>query len=786
MKTKIAFLLFLFSFCKLQAQTTNLVGVVINNKSGERIPYANILVLERSIGVSANSNGYFELSVPSASIIVRASAVGFEPKDVSLELLKTDKKSILIKLDEAIISTPEVTIEVERYREELSLTRYNIQSKQIKEIPFVAEPDPIRAMQALPGVSLNSDWNNKLFVRGGNFDETLITIDGTPLYNISHFGSIVSSFNDDIFKNVKLYPSNYPVKYGGYLSGILEMETLDGKTDYTKIVAGLSVITSKVFAEGSIGNATYVLSARRTYYDILERIIKMTEGVTVDIPTYFYDLFGKVAYPISKDFIIKAETFFSHDYYRFDYDVPYYRAKEKDNQPFWNTFMLNVSGFYSMSDISSFKVGGYLSQATLKMDKKDNLTEYNNLLLEEEEGDDIAYVDNKIKDVSFYIENNLAFKKHNIKSGVEYKQINLAYDWITESTWLNESFEPVPPQDLLFDYAPSVFDSSYKTSILSVYASDFFELIPSLFSNVGVRFSYLSNLSLSHFTPFINLKYYLTPDLSLNLGYASYYQYLYSIRDNLNKTAYAYSPMSVLFLVDDKEDIPASDHFSFGVEMLDLFSSYTLNAEVYFKDYSNLVSSYNVEPAYRYEDGKSYGIDILFRKTDGFLTGWLAYTLSKSFKDNEGAKYYSSYDRTHNLKIIGDFNISSVFKIGFQYNYATGLVYTPITFATVSLYHHREYTFISDRKVFRLNYGIKNSERSPDYSRLDVSMTGAFAWNNFVFKPYLSVINVLNNVNIFSVNYINYSFIGSPDVRKDEQISSFIIPTIGITMEYQF
>jgi hypothetical protein len=562
------------------------------------------------------------------------------------------------------------------------------------------------------------------------------------------------------------------------------METLDGKTDYSKIIAGFSVISSKIFAEGSIGDAKYVLSVRRTYYDVVEKIYKMVDGKDIDIPTYFYDIFGKATYPISKNFIIKAESFFSHDYY--DFSGWRYRNTyiiEKDTNPFWNTFMLNISGFYSMSDISFLKLGWYLSQSILKADMRDALAMPNLALYYQDTN--IVYIDNKIKDVSFYIENDLIIKKHNIKSGIEYKQINLAYNWLGDSQGLRGFAGNIPPPDLLFDYAPNIFDSSKAISIFTVYTSDFFELMPRLFSNIGFRFSYLSNLSLSHFTPFINLKYYFTHNFSLNVGYSSYYQYLYAIRENLNKTGFAFSPMSALFLADDKENIPASKHFSFGIELLDLFSNYTLNAEVYLKDYSNLIASYNVEPVYRYEDGRSYGIDILFRKPVGFLTGWIAYTLSKSFKENnEGIKYYTSYDRTHNLKIIGDFNISSVFKIGFQYNYATGLVYTPVTSASFSFDHSSHYSFMNDQpKDFRIKYGLKNSERSDNYSRLDLSMTGAFAWNNFVLKPYISVINVLNSQNFFSVNYIHKS---PGHVNREEEISSFIIPTIGITAEYQF
>jgi len=797
MKKHIILFLLVFSFYKLEAQTTKLVGVVINSRTGERIPYTNIMVLEKNIGVSANSNGYFELAVPADNIILRTSAIGFETKDVKLvglELRNIDKKSILIKLDEAAISTSEVTIEVERYREEISLTRYNIQSERIKAIPFFAEPDPIRAMQSLPGTSLNSDFNNKLFVRGGNFDEVSMTIDGAPLYNVNHLGSLISSFNDDIFKNVKLYPSNYPVKYGDYLSGILEMETLDGKPDYSKVIAGLSVFTAKIFAEGSVGDATYVLSARRAYYDLIEKGYKMIEGTTIEVPTYFYDLFGKVTYSISKDFIIKAESFFSHDYYNFSNGDEELYKKLKESDPFWNTFMLNIFGFYSISGNSSLKLGGYLSQATLKTDMLDvfNIDDPDIASYRPYHKDtNTVYVNNKIKDVSLYIENNLKIGTHTIQSGIEYKQINLGYNWFEDSEELNSfAGKDMTPGDLLFDYAPNVFDFSDKTSILSIYASDFFEMMPRLFSTIGLRFSYLSNLSLSHLTPFVNLKYYFTHNLSLNFGYSSYYQYLYAIRDNLNKTNYAFTPMSALFLVNNKESIPSSKHFCFGVEIFDLFSDYILNAEAYFKDYSNLVASYNVEPIYRYnEEGKSYGIDILLRKPTGFLTGWIAYTLSKSFKDNGEFKYYSSYDRTHNLKIIGDFNISSIFKIGFQYNYATGLLYTPITSITYSLgdpsSYQNYYEFSGNRKNgARINYGIKNSQRADNYSRLDISMTGAFAWNHFVFKPYISVINVLNSQNIFSVNYI-YSHDGS--IRKDDpQVSSLIIPTIGITAEYQF
>jgi hypothetical protein len=516
----------------------------------------------------------------------------------------------------------------------------------------------------------------------------------------------------------------------------------------------------------------------------------MVEGEDITVPTYFYDLSGKIAYPISKDFIIKAESFFSHDYFDFvNTDVNYPKTKVKDTDPFWNTFMLNISGFYSVSNISSFKFGGYISQAILKADMLDILNIDDPDIASVHQDTNTVYVDNKIKDVTLYIENNLRIRTHTIQSGIEYKQINLGYNWFGDSEGLDSWGENITAGDLLFDYAPNVFDFSDKTSILSIYASDFFELMPRLFSTIGLRFSYLSNLSLSHLTPFVNLKYYFTPDLSLNFGYSNYYQYLYAIRDNLNKTNFAYTPMSALFLVSDKEAIPSSKHFCFGIEIFDLFSDYILNAEAYFKDYSNLVSSYNAEPLYRYEDGKSYGIDILLRKPSGFLTGWIAYTLSKSFKDNGEFKYYSSYDRTHNLKIIGDFNISSVFKIGFQYNYATGLVYTPITSVISSLhgsyYNYNGYNgFLNNPKYARTIYGIKNSKRADNYNRLDISMTGAFAWNNFVFKPYISIINVLNSQNIFSVNYINSR---SGSLQKDDpQVSSLIIPTIGITAEYQF
>ena len=97
----------------------------------------------------------------------------------------------------------------------------HIESKQLNSgIALFGSPDVIKKLQMLPGVAAGNELMSGLFVHGGDGNDNLFLLDGVPLYNISHFGGLFSSFNTDVIDNLDFYKSGFPARYGGRMSSM--------------------------------------------------------------------------------------------------------------------------------------------------------------------------------------------------------------------------------------------------------------------------------------------------------------------------------------------------------------------------------------------------------------------------------------------------------------------------------------------------------------------------------------------------------------------------------------
>lgn len=95
--------------------------------------------------------------------------------------------------------------------------------KIIKSVPALfGEVDVMKVLQKLPGVQSSGDGTAGIFVRGGNYDQNLITLDGSTLYNSEHLKGFVSAINADMVNNVVLYKGAFPARYGARLSSIVD------------------------------------------------------------------------------------------------------------------------------------------------------------------------------------------------------------------------------------------------------------------------------------------------------------------------------------------------------------------------------------------------------------------------------------------------------------------------------------------------------------------------------------------------------------------------------------
>ena len=104
-----------------------------------------------------------------------------------------------------------------------------LDAKELKSgVAVFGSPDVIKKLQLLPGVAAGNELMSGLYVHGGDGNDNLFLLDGVPLYNITHFGGLFSSFNTDIIDNLDFYKSGFPARYGGRMSSVVDVQTREG------------------------------------------------------------------------------------------------------------------------------------------------------------------------------------------------------------------------------------------------------------------------------------------------------------------------------------------------------------------------------------------------------------------------------------------------------------------------------------------------------------------------------------------------------------------------------
>src|SRR5262249_54908430 len=127
--------------------------------------------------------------------------------------------------------------------------------KTIKQVPVVfGEADVLRAVLSLPGVTSVGEASTGFNVRGGAVDQNLILFDDATIYNPSHLFGFFSSFNPDVVKDVELYKSSIPERYGGRLASVLDVTTRDGNKKKFSGTGGIGPLTARLTLEGPIGS----------------------------------------------------------------------------------------------------------------------------------------------------------------------------------------------------------------------------------------------------------------------------------------------------------------------------------------------------------------------------------------------------------------------------------------------------------------------------------------------------------------------------------------------------
>ena len=720
------------------SQNHTLSGYVKDAKTGEALIGVSIFVEKESKGVSTNVYGYYSISLDAGQYGVKYSYVGYS------SIVKTVQFSEPIRLNIELSETEDLLDEVVVYAKQsdentkgTQMGKIELSMDKIKTIPaFMGEVDILKTIQFLPGVSSGGEGNTGFYVRGGGPDQNLILLDEATVYNASHLFGFFSVFNADAIKNVSLTKGGMPANYGGRLSSVLDITMKDGNYKSFQGDGGIGLIASRLTLQGPIkeDTASYIISGRRTYIDVLAEPFIPESSPSKGSGYYFFDLTAKVNWRLSDKDRLYLSSYFGRDIFSFqnkdldfNFKVPWGNATAslRWNHLFSDKLFVNTTGVFTDYNFAfeggsngfNFRLGSGIRDFNLKQD----YTYYHNSL-------------------------------HNIKFGWNY------------------TFHRFIPSSLSASSGDVEFNTIDEIKIFgneyAIYFQDEWDVNENLKINLGFRLSayqhvgpftrYYKNpntgatdstTSYSNFEaiktyfgpePRISARYLLPDNSSFKFGFAHNYQYIH-----LASISSVSLPTDLWFPSTENVKPQIGTQYSIGYFRNFLQNNYEASVEVYYKDLNNLIEykensfpednlNNNVDNQLTFGNGYSYGAEFFIKKRTGDFNGWIGYTYSKTMRKfdaiDDGEWFPAKYDRRNDLSLVGQFQINKRVNIGAVFVYATGNSISLPERRWFSLEENRIITVWSKRNQYRLN----------PYHRLDISLT-------INSKPFKKKVNIETN-----------------------------------------
>ena len=238
----------------------------VRDTSGETLINATVWDETTGTGTTTNAYGFYSLTLPEGEHHIKYSYLGFADKHVKDRLEKDLRQDIALTEDNRL---PEVVVEG-NLNSPLLNTQTGKRSFSQADIKtgyaLLSSPDVVKTLQRTSGVAEGVELVSGLYVHGGNNDENLFLLDGTPLYQINHTLGLFSSFNADIVKNVDFYKSGFPARYGGRLSSVIDVRTTDGDMQHYHGSVRLGLLDGGLQFEGPIqkGKTSFNIALRRS------------------------------------------------------------------------------------------------------------------------------------------------------------------------------------------------------------------------------------------------------------------------------------------------------------------------------------------------------------------------------------------------------------------------------------------------------------------------------------------------------------------------------------------
>ena len=743
------------------AQTATVSGFVRDAETGETIIQATVRLEGTDRGVATNAQGFYALSgIPAGPAVLRVSYVGYAAQRLELTLAPGEAR----QADAAL--TPEAIGEaVVEARQSLADERppgvAEVPIRLVQSLPTVFEADLFRSIQLLPGVKAANDFSSALYIRGGSPDQTLIQLDGTTVYNPTHFFGFFSTFNTDAIKDVRLFKGAYPVEYGGRLGSVLDISSRDGNRNEAHGNATLGILASRVGVEGPIpglgGRASYMLAARRSTLEPLLAYLRTTpDSTAVPDGFYFYDVNARVGVDVTPRDRLSVAVYAGRDKVDLGFSEDSRFLLDYGNRTASAAYTRVLSG--SLFATARATASRYFSFPTGEVGgttfrRPNTITDYSGRL-----------------DAEWSPSRAVAFRG-GAWGGALRLNLSSEFNGTTATNYTN----------------PSQYGSAYLLTRLhpgsgwlvsgGVRVEGFQSRTDDLQDALAPTLARYVRVS-----PQVQVERSFGDALVLQAAAGRYHQFLSLISTE------AFSGFDTWVTTGQGVPPQESDQLVLGAKTR-LGSGYRFDAEVYGRTMRDLfdinprnqdVSGLSYRELFRFGRGYAYGAEFLLEKGMGPLTGLISYTIGvtrRRYPDLPGfsATFAPKYDRLHDLTAVVSYGLGRGWKLTTAGTYATGQAYTAPT-------GRYEVAGVPTGNALDGLYSpALNNARLPPYNRVDAG----FQRNGRIgplrdTELQLQVVNVYSRRNVW---FITYDFEQNP-VEQTQVTQLPRLPNVSLTVHF--
>ncbi len=783
------FLLLSCLFATAQEKFT-LSGTISDSNSNETLIGVNLFIPELKTGVTTNEYGFYSITIPKGNYTVRISYMGYQTLEEPLQLnqnTKTNFKLLTLEntLKEVVITDTKTRTDIRK--PEMSVNKLSISA--IKRMPVVlGEVDVLKSILLLPGVTNAGEGASGFNVRGGGADQNLILLDEATIFNSSHVFGFFSVFNPDAIKDLKLYKGGIPARFGGRASSVLEIYQKDGSSKGFHANGGIGLISSRLLLEGPLvkDKGSFLIGGRSSYAHLFMKLSKDQK----DNAAYFYDLNTKMSYKLNPNNNLFLSGYFGRDVFSlansftniYGNSILNLRWNHLFSDKLFSNLSLIYSDYYYGLDLNfvGFKWDSGIKNYNIKYDFKNYISDRFKL----------NYGLNAI----YYDFNPGIIKPSSTTSGINFAQLDKKHAF-EPALYINADQELSNKLSVSYGLRYSLFYRLGQSTV-NVYADN----NPVTFNSnmqiyekatpIGTQTFQKNDVlkSFNYLEPRFSLAYQLNEKQSVKASYNRMVQYLQLISNTSSPT-----PLDVWTPSDTFIKPQIADQVAVGFFKNFTNESYSLEVEAYYKkvqnridyiDGADLIANNALEQVILNGQLRSYGLEVMVKKNEGRLNGWISYTLSKSQQQtpgrtslesgiNNGQWYNSAYDKTHNLAITSSYLLNEKWSFGANFSLQSG---QPVT------YPNGQYQYLG---ITVPSYGLRNENRLPAYHHLDVSATLTPRKNNnrklkgeWVFSIY----NLYNRKNAAAINFRQNSDTGTNEAVKTSIFG--MVPAVSYNFKF--